>query len=148
MFSSSVPRIAIALFVLGASGAAAEDVKSRTTRVVDPAVRLAFYRSGGRHLLGRKIHLHVESAVLLRDPRVVPSKHDGDFLVFENRTVPIVVETRNRYWKQVARHLEDAAEFCLRGTLHVPETDPHRRAHLFVKSIKRAPGTWRTGRGG
>ena len=121
-----------------------DDSLARTSRVVRPEVRRAFYRSGGRHLIGRKIHLHVEARVLRRKPELRPApRNGGDYLVFRNRTVPVVIHSKNPFWRQVRRHLNDADEFCLRGTLRIPEEDLRRRAHLFVTRVKRAPGTWR-----
>ena len=113
------------------------------TRLVRPAERQAFYRSGGRQLIGKKIHLHVEATILRRQPRRFDSVRGGDLLVFENRSVPLVIWSRSGNWLQARRHLHDAREFCLRGVLRVPASDPRSRVHLYVTSVKRAPGTWK-----
>ncbi len=119
------------------------DALARSTRIVDPEVRAAFYRTGGRLLLGKKVHLHVEAKVFRRDPEVRSTSRPGDLLVYPNRSVPLIVSTANRWWVQVRRHHNDAREFCIRGRLGVPSFDERRRVHLSVDSIKRAPGTWR-----
>ena len=77
-----------------------------------------------------------------RKPVRKPSSR-GTMLIFENRSVPLVISVRNRYWQQVARHLDGAGTFSVRGILRIPEHDPRRRVHLFVQSIKRTPGTWK-----
>lgn len=120
-----------------------DDDLARTTRIVQPEVRRAFYRSGGRYLLGKKVHLHVESSVLRKVPRSYPTRGKGMLLVFDNRSVPVVIFDRSPYWIQAARHLSDAGEMCLRGSLRVPDWDPRQRIHLMVTKIQRAPGTWR-----
>jgi len=115
---------------------------ARKTRIVLPEVKRAFYRSGGRHLAGRKVYLTVDSTVLRAEPEHRPSSR-GTLLVFENRSVPLVVPARNCYWRQVSRHLDGAGSFSIRGRLKVSRSDPRRRVHLYVESIKRTPGTWR-----
>ena len=116
---------------------------ARTTRIVQPEVRRAFYRTGGRLLVGRQVHLHVRSSVFRRVARSLPTRRSGELLVFDNRSVPLVVHSRDPYWRQASKVKEDAAEMCLKGKLEVPEWDPRRRVHLLVRRIKRAPGTWR-----
>lgn len=111
-------------------------------RIVLPEERREFYRDGGRSMVGRVVHLHVERTVFARPPRRLPTSRKGEYLVFENRTVPLVVYSRNTSWVQVSRHLNDAGEFCLRGVLRIPDHDPRRRVHLVVEKIRRAPGTW------
>jgi hypothetical protein len=117
---------------------------AKVTRVVQPEVRRAFYRSGGRYLIGKKIHLHLEGKYLRKQPGLVlPTRRSGELLVFENRSVPVMIHSKNAYWRQVSRHLDDAREFCLKGFLKVPDFDPKKRPHLQIERIKRAPGTWR-----
>jgi hypothetical protein len=129
----------MAVLVLAVGG----DDLARSTRVIQPEVRRAFYRSGGRYLLGKKVHLHVESSVLRKRPLVLQTRTEGELLAFENRSVPVVVFSLNPYWKQVQRHLTDAKEICLKGVLQIPPWDERRRIHLMATRIKRAPGTWR-----
>jgi len=135
------------LFSSGAVFPAPDDGPSwrrlaRKTRIVIPEVRAAFYRSGGRFLVGRKVYLQVEAAVVRREPSRKPSPQ-GSVLIFENRSVPLVIPVRNRYWQQVSRHLDGARAFSVRGILRVPKADPRGRVHLYVQSIKRTPGTWK-----
>ena len=116
---------------------------ARSTRIVQPQVRRAFYRSGGRLLIGHKVHLHVSSAVFRKQPRSLPTRRAGHLLVFENRSVPLVIHSRDPYWRQAERTHTEAAEMCLKGRLQVPTWDERGRVHLLVTRIKRAPGTWR-----
>ena len=78
-----------------------------------------------------------------RRPAQFDSRRGGKLLVFENRSVPLVIWSRSGNWLQARRHLDDAREFCLRGVLRIPDSDPRARVHLYVSSVKRAPGTWK-----
>ncbi len=113
------------------------------TRIVEPDDRRTFYRTGGRELVGRKIHLHVEAEVLRRKPRVFLASDGRDRLEFENRSVPIVIDPRSPHWVQVRRHLDQAREFCLHGVVRISKEDARGRAHLWVDTLQRAPGHWK-----
>jgi hypothetical protein len=112
-------------------------------RIVSPEDRRTFYRTGGREQVGQRVHLHVEAEILRAKPRTFRGSDGRDWLEFENRTVPLVVDPSSPHWVQVKRHLAGAGEFCLRGLVRVPEGDERRRAHFYVETVKRAPGTWR-----
>lgn len=134
--------ILLGLTLLGEDLALLGDDLARTTRIVRPEVRQAFYRSGGRLLVGRKVHLHLEASVLRRTPTVLPTAGESVYLVFENRSVPVIIHSGSPYWRQVQRHLVRTKEFCLKGVLKIPEHDKRRRVHLVVTKIVRAPGGW------
>ena len=119
------------------------DPLARKTRIVLPEVRRAFYRSGGKYLIGKKVYLRVEASVLRREARRVGRAGGGRYLIFENRTVPLVIRERGPYWRQVSRHLDGASWFSVRGRLRVPKHDPRGRVHLYVESVKRTPGHWK-----
>jgi len=112
-------------------------------RIVSPEDRRTFYRTGGREQVGHKIHLHVEGEILRKKPRAFRGLDGGDWLEFANRTVPIVIDAKSPHWTQVSRHLDGAREFCLHGLVRIPKEDERRRAHLYVDTIQRAPGTWK-----
>lgn len=113
---------------------------ARRTRIVPPEVRRAFYRSGGRRLVGQRVYLHLEASVLRRPPKVVAAPGRTPVLVFENRSVPVVVLSESPYWKKVHDQLEFSAWYAVRGRLRIPEDDPRQRVHLFVESLKPLPG--------
>jgi len=130
------------LLLLPAAPRRGDDDLARSTRIIQPEVRRAFYRSGGRKLIGRKVHLHLEGDVLRRPPTVLPTNSKEVYLVFENRTVPVVIHSGSPYWRQASRHLDRTREWCIKGVLKVPEHDPRRRVHLVVTRLVRAPGGW------
>ena len=112
-------------------------------RIVSPEDRRTFYRTRGREVLGRKIHLHVEAEVLRKKPRVFRGNDGRDWYEFANRSVPLVVDPKSPHWLQASRHLKDAGEFCLHGVVRKPKDDERGLARLHVATIQRAPGTWK-----
>src|SRR5262245_42132118 len=83
-------------------------------RVVEPGDRRRFYRGAWRSLLGRRIHLHVETEVLRHAPQRSGPKER--WLRFENRTVALVISATSPEWRKAQQDLDDASEFCLHGT--------------------------------
>jgi len=132
----------LAPLLLAAAATAGGD-DSPGNRIVSPEDRRTFYRTGGRELVGRRIHLHVEAEILRRKPRVFRGSDGRDWYEFENRTVPLVVDPRSPHWVQVRRHLDGAKEFCLHGVVRLRKDDERGRACLHVDTVKRAPGSWR-----
>ena len=116
---------------------------STGTRIVSPEDRATFYRTGGKELVGHKIHLHVEAEILRKKPRVFQGADGRDWFEFKNRSVPLVVDPRSPHWVQVSRHLAGAKEFCLHGVVRISRADERRRAYLHVDTLQRAPGTWK-----
>ncbi len=112
------------------------------TRILHPEEQRDFYRGGGRDLIGEEIQLKIDSKVLRKTPLEVRAKAGGRLLIFENRSVPIVIPDRLAYWRQASRHLHDASAFLLKGRLFVRREDKKQRVHLYVTRIKRAHGAW------
>ena len=112
-------------------------------RVVTAEERRDFYRTRGRELLGRTVHLHVEAEAIRRAPEEFTDQAGTRWVRFENRGVPLLIPARSPYWLQARRHLTDAEEFCLRGRVRLIPGDERQRACVEVTKIVRAPGSWR-----
>ena len=110
-------------------------------RVVEPADRRRFYRGDWRKLLGRRIHLHVETEVLRHAPQRSGTKER--WLRFDNRSVALVISATSPEWRKAQQDLDDASEFCLHGTVRLAPAGSRAPAQLEVDSIERAPGSRR-----
>jgi hypothetical protein len=114
-------------------------------RVVEPSDRREFYRGGWRHLLGRRIHLHVETEVLRHAPERIGGGPDAGRprLRFKNRSVALVIDPRSPYWRKLQRDLNDCSEVCLHGVVRAAPSGARASAQLEVDTIVRAPGSRR-----
>ncbi len=132
-----VARAAFALLVPLAPGERGE------ARVVSPEERRHFYRTGGKELLGRPIHLHVDAEVLRKAPHEFTDRAGSRWVRFEDHGIPLTLPARSPHWLQVRRHLDGAREFCLHGRVRMVAGDERQRAGVEVTRIVRAPGSWR-----
>lgn len=112
-------------------------------RVVTPEERRAFYRTGGKELLDRPVHLHVEMEVIRGARRDYTDQAGTKWIRFENRGVPLLIRARSPYWLQLQRHLAGAEELCIHGRVRLVPGDERQRACVEVKKLVRAPGSWR-----
>ena len=126
-----------------ASRAALPAVAGGEARVVTAEERRAFYRTAGKELLGRAIHLHVEMEVVRGARREYTDKAGARWIRFENRGVPLLIPARSPYWLQVQRHLAGAEELCVHGRVRLVPGDERQRACVEVTKLVRAPGSWR-----
>lgn len=126
-----------------ASRAAASPRAGSEARVVTPEERRAFYRTAGKELLDRPVHLHVEMEVVRGARREFTDQAGTRWVRFENRGVPLLIPARSPYWLQLQRHLDGAEELCLRGRVRLVPGDERQRACVEVTKLVRAPGSWR-----
>jgi hypothetical protein len=112
-------------------------------RVVTPEERRDFYRTAGKELLDRPLHLHVEMEVLRGARRDYTDQAGTKWIRFENRGVPLLIRARSPYWLQLQRHLDGAEELCLHGRVRLVPGDERQRACVEVTKLVRGPGSWR-----
>lgn len=112
-------------------------------RVVEADDRRRFYRDDWRHLVGQRIHLHVEAEVLRHQPEEIAGRDRRPRLRFANRTVALVIDPATPEWRRSARDLTDVAEFCLHGTVRFAPAGARAPAQLDVDDIAPAPGSRR-----
>lgn len=136
-------RTALALLLPFGSFAPPPTTGGSEVRVVSPEERRHFYRTGGKELLGRPLHLHVDAEVFRKAPHEFTDRSGSSWVRFEDHGLPLTLPARSPYWLQVRRHLDGAREFCLHGRVRMVAGDERQRAGVEVTKIVRAPGSWR-----
>ncbi|MFG0319346.1 MAG: hypothetical protein ACF8XB_18900, partial [Planctomycetota bacterium JB042] len=77
----------------------------------------AFYAEGGRRWKHRRVHLHVPAARLLAKAEKVKRRRGGTVLVFDNRTVPLVVNPKSVYFRKMLQRARRGGHVCVKGTV-------------------------------
>jgi len=95
-----------------------------------------FYASAGKKHVGKRIHIHLPSAVLKKKPKRVRLRGGKAALQFENKTVPLLVNPCNIYFKRLMRKKKVTGLLCIKGYVYQPDWDLKGRCFLRVQSIK------------
>ena len=135
---------AIVLLLLAAPRPAAQEVSYH--RITMEERVKAFYRTGGREYLGRRVHILVPARAF-RKPEVVLGRNRKRFLRFENRSVPLLVRPANPYYKRMVRRLKAKKErietVSVFGKIIRPSWDPRGKCHLLITKVKTYGGALR-----
>ncbi|MBI4880140.1 MAG: hypothetical protein HY812_10855 [Planctomycetes bacterium] len=127
----------LALLALHSAPAAAGVSYRSVTSEKDAA---AFYRSGGRSFLNQRVHLHVPASCFHKKPaRIVQSKGGGQYHVFENRSVPLIVSPRNVYFRKILQRSGKGDTVCVKGIVRNEPLSGKGRFAVFVTTLKKAP---------
>ena len=84
-----------------------------------------FYRSRGKALLGRRLHLHLPPTPFLNPPeKVRPGPTESIHHLYEYRHVKFIVHPGNPYYQQFRRKRKTGKIVCIKGeVVHFPQPD-------------------------
>jgi len=116
---------------------ASGDVSFRSLTKKDDAAR--FYARGGRGFEGRRIHIHVPANNVLAKGTSVRRPKGGRVVRFENRSVPLVVNPKNVYFRKILQRAKAGQNVCIKGTVRRDPAGGGGRLALWIHTIKRAP---------
>jgi len=131
-------RLLIPILLLALAAPAHGEVSYRSlTRPKDEA---AFYKCGGRSHRGKRVHLHVPAGRLRGKPkRIVHGARGGRLLLFENRSVPLVVSPGNVYFRKILQRTGPGDRICVKGTVQTEPLGGKGRHAIFIHTLKTAP---------
>jgi hypothetical protein len=95
-----------------------------------------FYAAGGRNHAGKKVHIHLSASLLKKKGKTLRLPGGKIALVFENRSVPVLVNPRNVYFKRLKRKKDVTGLLCIKGRVIRPAWDLKGRCFLWVDVIK------------
>lgn len=95
-----------------------------------------FYTTGGKKHVGKRIHIHLPSTILKKKAKRVRLRGGKAALQFENKSVPLLVNPRNIYFKRLMRKKKFDGLLCIKGYVYRPDWDLKGRCFLRVQSIK------------
>lgn len=99
----------------------------------------AFYADGGRRWTNRRVHVHVPAAKLLAKGERVKLPRGGVVLLFEHRTVPVVVNPKSVYFRKMLQRAKRGGDVCVKGTVLADPRGGSGRRALWAHTLKRAP---------
>ncbi len=99
-----------------------------------------FYAEGGKNHLGKRVHIHIESSVLKKKAKRTRIPGGRIVLIFENRSVPIMINPRNLYYKTLKRKKKVTGLLCIKAAVIRPDWDLKGRCFLYVHKIKNHGG--------
>lgn len=117
------------LFILGSSSPTYHSILSKK-RIKE------FYSSGGKSHLNKRVHIHINSSVLKKKAKRVRLPGGKAALRFDNKSVPILINPWNRYYKRLLRKKEVKGLLCIKGYVYRPDWDLKGRCFLRVHAIK------------
>lgn len=110
--------------------------------LTDAGAEAAFYRSGGRDFLNQRVHLHVPAARLCGTPeQAVLTASAGRKLVFKNKSVPIVVDPGNVYFRKAVQRAAGKGLLCVKGVVRSDPNGAAGRTALYLHTVKTAPAS-------
>ncbi len=95
-----------------------------------------FYATGGKKYIGKRIHIHLPATILKKKAKRVRLRGGKAALQFENKSVPLLVNPRNIYFKRLMRKKKVDGLLCIKGYVYRPDWDLKGRSFLRVHSIK------------
>jgi len=102
-----------------------------------------FYKTGAKAYYGKKVHIYISSSVFIKKPDVVKRPDRKLWHVFSNSSVPVMVSSRNPYFKRLKRKLSEAKKSSKKietvsvfGRIVQPSWDVKGRNYLLVYKIK------------
>ena len=107
-------------------------------RVTDPKRESEFYRTGGHAYRGKRVHVHVDIAVLRQEPKEKKLRNGLSVLEFKNRSVPVVLKRIHRDYVRLKKRFEKPGTLCLYGRVIRAPGAPQRCA-LWVEKMRRLP---------
>lgn len=98
-----------------------------------------FYRSAAQDYEGKRVHVHVPAHRILGVPkRTAPGRAGGTLYVFENQSVPLVVDPRSVYYRKIVERVRKGERVCVKGEVKKEPKGGKDRLALWVHSVKRA----------
>jgi hypothetical protein len=130
------------LLLFMAPSAAPQEVSYR--RITMKERVKAFYRTGGKAYLGKKVHILVPARVFKKHS-VVLGRNRKRILRFENRSVPLLVQPANPYYKRMKREMKKKRieTVSVFGKIIRPSWDPKGKCHLLITKVKTCNGALR-----
>jgi|GEM_PF-2416479 len=132
-------RAALLLLFLAVAFTGASSESSHRS-ILSPKRIQEFYASGGRRYIDKKVHIHLSSAILKKKSKRIRLPGGKIALLFENKSVPILINPCNNYYKRLRRKLKSkkkvAGLVCIKGYVFRPDWDVKGRCFLRVKKIK------------
>jgi len=95
-----------------------------------------FYATGGKNHAGKKVHIHLSASLLKKKGKTVRLPGGRIALVFENKSVPVLINPRNIYYKRLKRKKDVKGLLCIKGYVYRPDWDLKGRCFLRVEAIK------------
>jgi len=95
-----------------------------------------FFATGGRAYEGRKVHIHLSASLLKKKGKTVRLSGGRIALVFENKSVPVLINPRNIYFRRLKRKKDVTGLLCIKGHVYRPDWDLKGRCFLWVDVIK------------
>lgn len=97
-----------------------------------------FYREAGSGWKGKLVHVHVPAKRILGSPsRLVPKRGGGHLHVYENQSVPLVVDPDSIYFKKIRDRVIAGDRVCVKGEVKPEPTGGKNRLALWVHKLKR-----------
>jgi hypothetical protein len=127
----------LAALVVGVPPDARADVSYRSLTTKEKAD--AFYAEGGRRYRNRRVHLHVPASKLLGKGERVLRQRGGAVLLFDHRTVPLVVNPQSVYFRKMRQRARPGGNVCVKGCVLPDPRGGSGRLALWVNTLKRAP---------
>lgn len=106
--------------------------------LVEPDLAKAFYSEGGKPYRNQRVHLHVPASRLLDECERTASVGVTKWVVFANKSVPIVASPTNVYLRKIRDRAERGDTLCIKGIVN---TEPHGgkdRLALWLHTVKKA----------
>jgi hypothetical protein len=95
-----------------------------------------FYATGGKACVNCNVHIHLDASILGKKPKNTRLPGGQILLEYRNRSVPILVNARNVYYRRLKMKKKVTGLLCLKGYVYRPKWDLKGRCFLRVKVIK------------
>lgn len=97
-----------------------------------------FYREAASGWEGKLVHLHVPAKRVLGTPtRIVPNPRGGKLYVFENQSVPLVVDSGSIYYRKILDRVTLTERVCVKGVVKKEPAGGKDRLALWIHTLKR-----------